>query len=104
MTDFAAPTVAWKQPDDPSLPLAFKLADVFGCRIEDIFAWYGYIAKAFDKRTRNLNRLTLKGENFLQIPTRHIGKAEQLQGGPGGRGVNDNDIIFATVGQRRNLH
>ncbi len=24
---------------DPSLPLAFKLADVFGCRIEDIFAW-----------------------------------------------------------------
>lgn len=22
---------------DPSLPLAFKIADVFGCRIEDVF-------------------------------------------------------------------
>lgn len=24
---------------DPSLPLAFKLADTFDCRIEDIFTW-----------------------------------------------------------------
>lgn len=52
----------------------------------------------------DLECAAFKGHDLLDIPAGDIGKAEQLQGGTGGRGVDDNGVVGAAVGQMCDVH